>query len=576
MSLIRFSRSAVFSGVLLFVLGACSPASTGQLNQKPTQPVPQANPTVAATANPTPTSAPTADPGFTLWLSPAVPDGLRASLSLPAKVTAVENAAPDSFRLEPLAEAAPANTALSSAVWVYALVAPFPTLTDQVSLADLKDAWQGKPGPVFTGHPLLVDATTKAAMDPILGPGAESSLRVLPGAEILETAWQDQTSWAIVPFETLAPRWKVLRVDGVSPYDKKFDIEKYALTVHFSLNGPAGRAAAFQALAGQPQSLGLAATNRDPNKLTVVVMTGVTALVRSTANKMDTKGITYPGRDIRDWLRDADIAHISNEVSFDPTCPPGNPSQPSLQFCSRPEYIGLLDDVGIDVVELSGNHENDYSRKSFLYTLDIYDQHHMQYFAGGRNLEEARKALLIEDHGNKIAFIGCNPPGPDYDWATDTKAGSAPCDLDWEAGEIARLRAQGYLPIATFQYNESYDYHPGPAQTRDFRKMSAAGAVVVSGSQAHFPQAFEFDGGNLIHYGLGNMFFDQMAPIIDGRRIHGTEREFLDQHIFYAGRYLGTNLLTAMLEDYAKPRPMTDEERSSLLQDVFKASGWLK
>jgi poly-gamma-glutamate capsule biosynthesis protein CapA/YwtB (metallophosphatase superfamily) len=231
----------------------------------------------------------------------------------------------------------------------------------------------------------------------------------------------------------------------------------------------------------------------------------------------------------------------------------------------------------VDVVELSGNHENDYSRKSLMYTLDIYDQHHIQYFAGGRNLEEARKPLLIENHGNKIAFIGCNPPGPDYDWATATGAGSAPCDdLVWEVNEIKDLRAQGYLTIATFQYNESYAYTPGPWQMRDFRKVSEAGAVVVSGSQAHFPQTFEFDGGNLIHYGLGNLFFDQMAPIIDGRRIHGTEREFLDRHIFYDGRYLGTELLTAMLEDYAKPRPMTADERQSLLTDVFTASGWLK
>ncbi|HEY3345264.1 MAG TPA: CapA family protein [Anaerolineaceae bacterium] len=576
MSRIRISRSAVVLGMLSFLMGACSPISAGQTLQKMTPTVIQPNPTTAATAAPTATMAPTADPGYTLWVSSAVPDGLRKTITLPPQVSVIDFAVPDSFRLEPVSADVTGRSQVSSAAWVYALVAPFPTITDQVSLADLKDAWQGKPGVVFTAHPILVDPSTKAAIETLFGTAAGGGVHVMPGDQILETAWQDMTSWAIVPFESLAPRWKVLRVDGSSPYDKKFDAALYALTVHFSLDGPMERAAAFQAAAGLARPLGLAATNRDPDKLTVVVMTGVTALVRSTANKMDTKGITYPGRDIGDWLRDADIAHVSNEVSFDPNCPPGNPNQTSLQFCSRPEYIGLLDDVGVDVVELSGNHLNDWSRKALMYTLDLYDQHHIQYFAGGRNIEEARKALLIENHGNKIAFIGCNPPGPDFDWATDTGAGAAPCDLDWEAGEISRLRAEGYLPIATFQYNESYGYLPGAWQIRDFRKMSAAGAVVVSGSQAHFPQTFEFDQGNLIHYGLGNLFFDQMAPIIDGVRIHGTEREFLDRHIFYDGRYLGTDLLTAMLEDYAKPRPMTADERGSLLQDVFKASGWLK
>ena len=58
------------------------------------------------------------------------------------------------------------------------------------------------------------------------------------------------------------------------------------------------------------------ATNRDPVRLTTVMITGVTALVRGTAWTMEKKGILYPAEDIRDWLRDADILHISNEVPF--------------------------------------------------------------------------------------------------------------------------------------------------------------------------------------------------------------------------------------------------------------------
>jgi poly-gamma-glutamate synthesis protein (capsule biosynthesis protein) len=49
----------------------------------------------------------------------------------------------------------------------------------------------------------------------------------------------------------------------------------------------------------------------------------------------------------------------------------------------------------------------------------------------------------------------------------------------------------------------------------------------------------------------------------------GTRREFVDRHIFYDGRYLGVDLLTAMLEDYSQPRPMTITERQSLLSDAF-------
>jgi hypothetical protein len=33
-------------------------------------------------------------------------------------------------------------------------------------------------------------------------------------------------------------------------------------------------------------------------------------------------------------------------------------------------------------------------------------------------------------------------------------------------------------------------------------------------------------------------------------------------------------LKTAMLEDYARPRPMTEEERRQFLTDIFTAGGW--
>jgi poly-gamma-glutamate synthesis protein (capsule biosynthesis protein) len=133
--------------------------------------------------------------------------------------------------------------------------------------------------------------------------------------------------------------------------------------------------------------------------------------------------------------------------------------------------------------------------------------------------------------------------------------------------QIQLLRAQGYLPIASFQYQEYYSPEPRPWQQRDFRLLADAGAVVVSGSQAHFAQAMEFYHGSFIHYGLGNLFFDQMND-------EGTRREFLDRHIFYDGRYIGTELLTAMLVDYCRPLPMTEQERGDFLTFIFDASGW--
>jgi poly-gamma-glutamate synthesis protein (capsule biosynthesis protein) len=256
-------------------------------------------------------------------------------------------------------------------------------------------------------------------------------------------------------------------------------------------------------------------------------------------------------------------------VPFYAGCPDPNPNQYNLKFCSRPRYIELLIDIGTDVMELSGDHFTDYKETAMIETLDIYDENGIPYYGGGRNLEDGRKPLLLEVNGNKLMFIGCNIKDI-YAKASDTVPGAVPCDFDYMTGQIKLYRAQGYLPISTFQYHEFDTPEARPQQILDFRRMAEAGAVIVSGSQAHVPQVMEFHQDAFIHYGLGNLFFDQIDP--RGPRL--TQREFIDRHVFYDGRYLGVELITTFLEDYSRPRYMTEAERIKFLTEYFAKSGW--
>jgi poly-gamma-glutamate synthesis protein (capsule biosynthesis protein) len=242
----------------------------------------------------------------------------------------------------------------------------------------------------------------------------------------------------------------------------------------------------------------------------------------------------------------------------------------STMFCSRPEYMELLEYIGTDILELSGNHNNDWGTGADTYSLQQYKKHNWMYFAGGANTTESREPLKITNNGNKLAFIGCNPVGPAGAWATNSSPGAASCDdYGWLHETIRQVRDEGYLPIVTFQYFELYTPRPSEGQVREFHAAVDAGAEIVSGSQAHFPQTMEFYQGAFIHYGLGNLFFDQMDIPVPG-----TRREFIDRHVFYKGKYLGTQLYTALLEDYAKPRPMNQSERADFLSEYFRDSGW--
>jgi hypothetical protein len=60
----------------------------------------------------------------------------------------------------------------------------------------------------------------------------------------------------------------------------------------------------------------------------------------------------------------------------------------------------------------------------------------------------------------------------------------------------------------------------------------------------------------------------------NGSVIYDTRNVFIDRHIFYAGRYIGTELLTYVIEDYARPRQMSESERVRFLEHIFSVTGW--
>lgn len=514
--------------------------------------------------SPAPTPVPaTETPAPSLWIAPQVPDELRQAAEesgfalAPNHETAI-------LKLEPAnAEQQPTST------WVYALVSAFPTVRDGVTFAELQAAWNGN------GQALIMTESTYRVMQTIFGGEAGPGVVRIVSTEDTEYAlWSQREAWAIIPFEFITPKMKVLEVDNHSPIRGNFALDAYPLRLDFVLTGG---------------ELVLPASNRDPEKMATVMMTGVTALVRATAYKMEQNSNIYPARDIQQWFLESDIVHISNEIPFAKDCPFPNPGQTRLIFCSDPKYIELLEYIGTDVVELTGNHFQDWGKEATLLTLEMYDERGWPYFGGGRDLADAQKAAIIEHGGMSFAFIGCNPAGPEFAWAReDGWPGAAPCGdgwpgkpkdghgYEWLETEIARLTAEGHIVLATFQYFEYYSPEARSWQERDFRRLAEAGAVAVNGSQAHYSQVMEFHSDSFIHYGLGNLFFDQMGYDIPGteNRTTKTRWGFITRYVFYDGRLASIELLTTMLEDFSKPRPMTPEERELFLEEYFRESGW--
>ena len=553
---VRHPRSLLTAVLAALILSSC--AAPTQNFPEPFTPTASLPSPSATPFQPTPTSAPTRTPDPpTLWIDSELPEHLAEAVIIPESyLTADSRSAADvNMGLE-------GDTLLG--YWTLTLAVRFDSLEEDRKISQLKALWSGRENGGQDPYQLYLDPETHQLLSAVWGPPDDQTVKVIPsGSDLLEVA--DRPDFlTILPFQDLSPELKVLAVNGQKPLWPEFSPSDHPLAIPLYLSG--SQEAVQDVLEANP---GWGNLQRD--QLTRLAMTGVTALVRATAWTMEQEGILYPALDIKPIFDRADLTHISNEVPFDEDCPAPDLDQPHLYFCSADRYLELLEYIGTDIVELTGDHFGDRGPQAMLHTLDLYEKQGWATYGGGRNLQAGLQPITFSHHGNKLAFIGCNAKGGKYATAADQKPGSAACDFDWMTDEISRLSEQGYLVIATMQHDEYYSFQANYLQIRDFRNLAEAGAAVVSGSQAHQPQTLEFHSGAFIHYGLGNLFFDQFRVAKYVEQFKDTDRAFIDLHYFYRGRHISTELYTIKFIDYARSRRMTPEERRDLLEAVFDA-----
>jgi poly-gamma-glutamate synthesis protein (capsule biosynthesis protein) len=436
--------------------------------------------------------------------------------------------------------------------WLYVIAVPFNIPAIDMDLKTLDRAWNGIRFSTFHYQPLYISESTAAYFRSVWGEPNLHTIEVLPDQKFDQAIANRDAYWAIFPFEDVPPTWRILSVDGVYPLDRDLEWEQYALSATYSI----------EAKSNDMDVSPLQIQNIDLEKMSSVLLTGTTAFVRYLAYEMETRGMDYAIENVRDVFQSADIAHLSNEVPMFDGCPSAVPVRREMRFCSSPDYISLFKELNIRVVELSGNHELDWFAGPFLETLQLYKDNQLPYVGGGTDLKEALQPLEIQDHGNHFVFFSCNAVGPVEDLATEDQAGSAPCDFERMEFEITQYKQIGYIPIILLQHYEVDTVTPNSLQRIDFAALADAGAVIVSGSQAHNPQTYAIINQSLIHYGLGNMFFDQTYE--------PNSLAIMDKHYFYEGKYYNTQIIPIETSDQYQVKLMPNEKIASFLESILE------
>lgn len=296
------------------------------------------------------------------------------------------------------------------------------------------------------------------------------------------------------------------------------------------------------------------------NNVLTFAQTGVTALSRGMNAKLDQVGnASYFAEKIGDFLSGFDLTHTSNESSF-------SSYANSENICAKPGMIDALTAIGLDIVELTGNHNQDCGDADALATLKKYEELGIKTVGGGATADAAAEPLLIEQKGTNITMLAYNLSTGGY--TLDDTPGANFYTKEKATADISAAKARGDFIIIDIQYYECNDYNEvwdNPSCDRAdssagdqigfFRELIDMGANVVVGTAAHQPQTYELYGDGVIYYGLGNLFFDQYWwP--------GTQRSLILVHYFYAGDLIQTRIVPTVYDGNFQVEPMDSETAS--------------
>lgn len=169
-----------------------------------------------------------------------------------------------------------------------------------------------------------------------------------------------------------------------------------------------------------------------------------------------------------------------------------------------PRHIGRY----FTAVSLGNNHAFDFGPDGLVECLDILDRERIGRFGAGRTPAEARKPLVLEKDGLRIALLAANAFRADEYAATDTRAGVAPLREADLLADIAAARKTADVVIPYVHWGDELVAEPLAADRALARRMVEAGAAAVIGGHPHVTQTVDVHRGAPIVYSLGNFVFD--------------------------------------------------------------------
>jgi len=212
-------------------------------------------------------------------------------------------------------------------------------------------------------------------------------------------------------------------------------------------------------------------------------------------------------------MRDSDVCMVNNEFTYTTR---GEPTAgKTYAFRSKPENVGILKDMGVDIVSLANNHSYDYGEVSLLDTLDTLERAGIPYVGAGRDKKEASGAVTFCKNGIRVTYLSATQierlDDPDTKGATENSPGTFRCwgkALEDLTDAVRRAKEKEGVVIVYIHWGTENVAQPDWAQLEQAKALAQAGADLIMGDHSHCLQPFANVDGVPVIYSLGNYWFN--------------------------------------------------------------------
>ncbi|MBI2859840.1 MAG: CapA family protein [Chloroflexi bacterium] len=218
-----------------------------------------------------------------------------------------------------------------------------------------------------------------------------------------------------------------------------------------------------------------------------------------------------------------------------------------------PERVSGLTYAGFDVMSFASNHTLNRGEQPFFETVETLTRNNIAVIGVGRNIEEARKPLILERKGTRVGFLAYCSVVPNGREAGPGRPGCAPMrasttyeQVDWQPGtppriitlankddlaamvaDIRKLRPQVDVVVMSIHWG----VHLIPAVIAMYQKEVACAAIdagvdLILGHHAHLLKAIEVYKGKAIFYSLGNFAMPNRGrPLNPFKKLYGIKAD---------------------------------------------------